>query len=367
MLKQASNRPAVSGIPSGRREIVTDQPHGGGTSPVRRSAQGSPGPGTRILPHPRPGAVARSTGSPVPTVDRSVEVPGFGCIRYRMVGRASNPPAVVLGGISADRCIDQWWSAVTGIDGGLSAHRYRLLSMDWPESAGERPTTTDRLADALAGLLDVLGIGCIDSFVGASFGAMVGLAFGARHPARLDRLVAISGAHRSTPAATAGRILQREILMTLAKLGAPERGVALARGLALTGYRPARLLDQRFFDTDPDRTINRIQGYLEYNGARFAAEFDADRYLALSSALDRHRVDPASIRCRTELIGVDSDALVPVSQLRELAGAIGRRARLHLLDSPYGHDAFLKSPDLLNPLLSSLLTEPSREKFDVRA
>lgn len=365
MLKQAPIRPAVSGNQSERRAIVPDQPHGGGKSPLRRSRPGSPGPANRILPHPRPGAVLRSTGSPVPIVDRSVEVPGFGCIRFRMVGRASNPPAVVLGGISADRCIDQWWSAVTGVDGPLSAHRYRLLSMDWPESTDGRPTTTDRLADALAGLLDVLGIGCIDSLVGASFGAMVGLAFGARHPARLDRLVAISGAHRSTPAATAGRLIQREIIAAFAELGAPERGVAIARGLALTGYRPAGIFDQRFFETDPERTISRVRGYLEYNGAQFAAEFDADRYLALSSALDRHRVDPASVGCRTELIGVHSDTLVPVSQLRELAGAIGRRARLHLLDSSYGHDAFLKSPELLNPLLSSLLTELSGENLDV--
>lgn len=366
MLKRLPNRPAVGGIQPERREIVHAPPRGGGKSPFRQLPAGSIGPGNPVLP--RPGAVAKGALDwPVPIVDRSVEVPGFGRVRFRMVGRASNPPVIVLGGISADRRADRWWSAVTGHEGALSARRYWLLSLDWPATAGDRPLTTDRLADGLAGLLDVLGIRRVESIVGASFGAMVALAFGARHPDRLDRLVAISGAHRSTPAATAGRLIQRRIIAELGRLGAPERGVALARALALTGYRPDETFDQRFFDADPDRSINRIQGYLEYNGARFAAEFDASRYLSLSSALDRHRVDPAAVRCRTELIGAESDALVPVSQLRELAGAIGTRARLHLLDSPYGHDAFLKSPDLLNPLLRRLLAETRRENSNARA
>lgn len=327
-----------------------------------------PGRRIRTIPsRPAPGSRAPACVEPMPVVDRSVEVPGIGSIRFRLIGNDSNPLAVALGGISADRRVDRWWSGVTGMGGALSARRFRLLSMNWPEPDGEGPESVDGFADALAGLLDVLGFARIHSLVGASFGAMVGLAFGARHADRLDRLIAISGAHRSTPAATAGRLIQREIIASLSRLGAPERGVALARGLALTSYRPASLFDQRFFDPDPDRTINSIQGYLEYNGGQFARQFDAARYLALSTALDRHYVDPARVRCPTELIGVHSDTLVPVSQLRELAGAIGIRARLHLLDSPYGHDAFLKSTELLNPLLARLLDKSSRESTHVRA
>lgn len=284
-------------------------------------------------------------------------------LRWRISGNASGPLLIVLGGISADRQIDRWWPGVAGPSGALSAERFQRLSIDWPDPCAGRAHDTgaalavDDIADALAGLLDALGIDCADAVVGASFGAMVGLSLAARHPQRLERLVAVSGAHRSTPAATAGRLIQRKIIETLADLGDPVEGVALARGLALTSYRPAGLFDQRFFDSDPERTLESIGRYLEHNGSRFAAGFDAGRYLALSSALDRHRVDPKSIRCRTDLIGVTSDTLVPVAQLRELAGAIGMRARLHLIDSPFGHDAFLKSPELLNPLLENLLAD----------
>lgn len=292
-------------------------------------------------------------------VDRTVELSGSRRVSCRLTGKSSRPLAIVLGGISADRQIDRWWPDVTGPEGPLSGDRFRRLSIDWP--VAEEGAAVDDFADCLAEVLDAMGIGCVSAFVGASFGAMVGLAFAARHPDRIGRLIAISGAHRSTPAATAGRLIQRRIIESLGSLGNPARGVALARSLALTAYRPPGLFDQRFYEPDPEETLARLEQYLEYNGAAFAERFDAQRYLVLSSALDRHCVDPASIRCRTDLIGVTSDGLVPVSQLRELAGAIGIRARLHLIESPFGHDAFLKSTQLLNPLLVRLLAGSAGE------
>lgn len=293
------------------------------------------------------------------TIDRTLRLDGPGKVRFRLSGNESGPLAIVLGGISADRQIDRWWPEVTGTEGALSGNLFRRLSIDWPVPEDDSKTAVEDLADSLAVILDALSVARAEAFVGASFGAMVGLAFAARHPGRIERLIAISGAHRSTPAATAGRLIQRRIIESLAQSGSPDRGVALARSLALTSYRPAGLFDQQFYNIDPGETLARIDQYLDYNGTSFARQFDADRYLALSSALDRHCVEPASIRCRTELIGSTSDELVPLSQLRELAGAIGIRARLHLIDSPFGHDAFLKSTQLLNPLLERLLTEPN--------
>lgn len=293
--------------------------------------------------------------------DRMLKLEGFPTVRYRLSGCESRPLAIVLGGISADRKIDRWWPDLTGAQGALSTTRFRQLSVDWPLPEHGGPVAVDELADLMAAVLDSLSVARVEVLVGASFGAMVGLAFAARHPDRLRRLVAISGAHRSSPAATAGRLIQRRIIESLARLGEPEHGVALARSLALTSYRPAGLFDSRFYDADPRETLATIAQYFEHNGSSFAGRFDAKRYLALSTALDLHCVNPASIRCRTDLVAVTTDGLVPVSQLRELAGAIGIRARLHLLDSPFGHDAFLKSPQLLNPLLKRVLREPCGE------
>ncbi|MDT8449430.1 MAG: alpha/beta fold hydrolase, partial [Wenzhouxiangellaceae bacterium] len=135
---------------------------------------------------------------------------GFGePVRYRLHGNPSCAPIAVLGGISADRFCERWWSPVVGPDGALDPRHRRILSFDWlatgTAAAGE-VSTADQ-ADALARVLDHLGMERMEALVGASYGAMVGLAFAARHPARLGRLIAISGAHRSTPSATARRLV----------------------------------------------------------------------------------------------------------------------------------------------------------------
>ena len=100
-------------------------------------------------------------------------------------------------------------------------------------------------ADAIAALLLELGIRRLHAFVGASYGAMVGLAFAARHPERVRRLVAIAGAHRAHPLAIAVRNLQREIV----RLGRTPRrrgaGLDLARRLAMTTYRGEREFAER--------------------------------------------------------------------------------------------------------------------------
>ncbi|MDT8408960.1 MAG: alpha/beta fold hydrolase [Wenzhouxiangellaceae bacterium] len=294
-----------------------------------------------------------------PPVDASVAHPRLGTIRYRTLGEPGLAPLVVVGGISADRKVDHWWPDITaGDEGGLSPRRFRLISIDWlAQLRCGRPVQTGDQADALLAVINDLGLDRIEALVGASYGAMVGLAFAARHGRSLGRLIAISGAHRSRAAATAGRLIQRSIITAAIEHGRPELGVALARTLALTSYRPESLFERRFFDDDPAVTMASLHRYLDYNGERFAGHFDAGRYLALSESLDRHRVEPDRITCPVELIAATSDTLVPLTQMRALAGAIGLNARLHVIDSPFGHDAFLKSPERINPLLARLLAD----------
>lgn len=287
--------------------------------------------------------------------DRQIARPRLGRIHYRVIGQHGRPLIAVLGGISADRRIDQWWREMVCVDAALDPERYRLVGIDWLDRLPDarRVDTADQAA-ALAALLEALGEKRYAAIVGSSFGAMVGLAFAQHHPERIDHLIAISGAHRSTPSATAQRVLQRHVIRALARDGKAQRGLALARALALTGYRPDALFDQRFHDPDPLRVIEGLESYLDFNGRRFARTFDVERYLALSEAIDRHFVAPESIGCPVDLVGTPSDRLVPLAQLRALAGAIGFHARLHCIDSPFGHDAFLKSPDLIGPVLKQI-------------
>ena len=62
----------------------------------------------------------------------------------------------------------------------------------------------------------------------------------------------------------------------------------------------------------------------------------------------------------TTLIGFSSDRLVPLSDLCELQRRCGAPAPLHVIDSRYGHDAFLKEPDKIGPLIADALDIGSR-------
>ena len=276
-------------------------------------------------------------------------------VRYRLVGRRHNPVVPVLGGISADRRVDEWWVDLSGTGCALDPERYRLLSFDWHSCDDGRAVHSSDQALILARLFDELGIDRVETLVGASYGAMVGLAFAAQFPHRLGRLVAISGPHQSHPMSTARRLVQRDILRLAAECRTPDRGVALARALALTTYRPPELFEQRFAQTDAQARLDDLHGYLRHVGSSFACRFDLNRYLSLSESMDLHQVDPQKIGCETHLVAVDTDELVPESQLEQLAGEIHGRVRLHRLRSVYGHDAFLKEPEVFNRLIRCIV------------
>lgn len=290
-------------------------------------------------------------------------------LHWQLVGPAGAPVIVALGGISADRQVcapaphaaPGWWEDLAGAGRALDTDRLRVLGIDWldRESLGavDAVASTDQ-ADALAALLDVLGIGRLAAVVGASYGAMVGLAFAERHGGRLGQLVAISGAHRAHPMATAQRAIQRAIVRFGIERGDPAQGLALARALAMTSYRGAAEFAERFAAPariEQGRVRFAVEDYLEAAGARFTARFAPERFLDLSESIDLHAVDPRAIAVPTTVVAVDGDRLVPREDLVELTAQLAGPARLVTLASRYGHDAFLKEPEQIGRVLRAAL------------
>ena len=266
-------------------------------------------------------------------------------IRWSLHGPESAPWVVVQGGISADREVAAdasagapgWWSGIVGPG----------LAIDSRDQA-----------EAIAALLDAFEVRCVRAFVGASYGAMVGLAFAALHPCRLARLVAISGAHRAHPLSIALRNLQRGIVRLATDAGDARAGLDLARRLAMTTYRSEREFAERC-GGEPAFCGGRYrfaeEDWLAAVGARFAERFDPERFLSLSESIDLHRVDPGEVRVPTALVGIPGDRVVPLADLCELQRACGAPATLHVIDSRYGHDAFLKEPIAIGNLLRETL------------
>ena len=293
-------------------------------------------------------------------------------VRYQWMGAPGAPTIIVQGGISADRHVagseegtSGWWSELVGHGQAIDLAHCRVLSIDWLTPSdfenAPRAISSEDQADALAALVDALGIGSVAAFIGSSYGAMTALAFAARHPDKLEKLVLLAGAHRAHPMSTAQRAIQRQILRLGQASGQIDQALSLARQLAMTTYRGSEEFARRF-DGAPDYREGRfhfpVEDYLEHAGRRFVERFDLERFLALSESIDLHDIAPESITVPATLIGFPSDRLVPLADLCELQRRLRGSATLEVVDSPYGHDAFLKETNKLAPLLRQAV--PSR-------
>lgn len=292
-----------------------------------------------------------------------------GVLAWERQGRADAPAVVVLGGISAGRHLSAhaavpgpgWWEGVVGAGLGVDTERCQVLSIDWLGGAGASSgprtdgpafpqVTVGDQASALAALLDELGIARLHALVGASFGGMVGLAFAARFPERVGRLCCIAAAEAPHPMATAFRSVQRQIVTLAGERGRERDGVVLARALAMATYRGRPEFAARFRDRP-----GAVADYLLARGEEFADRFPAAAFVALSAAIDRHRVSPEQVQVPTWLFGFDTDQIVPPEQLAALAARLPRLRRHRVLASRFGHDGFLKETAQLRPLLREVL------------
>ena len=292
-------------------------------------------------------------------------------IAWECHGATDAPVVIVQGGISATRHAaasaahpeSGWWEAQVGPGRAIDPVRCRVFSIDWLGADGALDCTLDPAdqADALASVLDALGIARVRAFVGASYGAMVGLQFAARHGARLGRLVAISGAHRSHPQVTALRVIQRRIVALGRSEGGVREALAIARSLAVIGYRTGDEFGARF-DAAPAVDAHgarfAVEDYFDCIGPRFVARFTPTAYLRLSESIDLQRVAPEALNVPTDLVAVAQDQIVPLGDLECLA-AQAPRCRLHVIDSRYGHDAFLKETQAIDAVLRAALGDAS--------
>ncbi|MGH7650562.1 MAG: homoserine O-succinyltransferase MetX [Gemmatimonadaceae bacterium] len=305
---------------------------------------------------------------------------GFGCgfvssvvergaesISYELVGPEGGHVVAVLGGISATRHVTSsetdprrgWWQDVVGHGRAIDTSKFRVISIDylWRRN-GVAPVTTDDQAHALAKALDHAGIDRVHAVVGASYGGMVALAFGAAFPTRCERLIVISAAHESDPMATALRHLQRRVVDLGAAVGRERDALSIARGIAMTSYLTPRYFEERLADEGPSDTStieDRIGRYLASRGEQFAGGWTSDKYNSLSLSLDLHRVRPEDVVVPTTVVAVSSDRLVPIAQSRELARRLGGAAQLIELDSSLGHDAFLGDWPRIAPFINELV------------
>jgi homoserine O-acetyltransferase/O-succinyltransferase len=289
-------------------------------------------------------------------------------IRYELTGKEDAPLLLVAGGISAGRHVianaaddsDGWWQSQPST---FASHR--VLAIDWVGADGalDRPIDPADQAAALIATVDHLGLRSAAGFVGASYGAMVGMHLSATAAERVRTLLAISAAHQAHPFATALRATQRQAIELGERLGDPAAGVGLARKLAIISYRTPQEFADRFsapMTIDQGRAHATSESYLDHMGRRHSDRMTAVAYRRLSESIDLHRIDPALITIPTTFVAVLSDQLVPADDIEACARA-APRGRFVAIPSLYGHDAFLKEQAAVAQIISTFLNSLEKQ------
>ena len=318
--------------------------------------------------------IAAIRPDPDECIDFEVAVPAHlaprlgATVRATLTGAHDAPLVVALGGISADRFAMKkpcggtgWWKGLVGEGCVVDSSRYRVLGFDFAADAtGSTAPSTREQAEVLAAILDAIGADRADAMIGASYGAMIALAFAEAFPDRVSRLVVVSAADRPHPSATAMRELQRRTVALGLANGQGEEALGIARGIAMMTYRTRDEFAERFEGgLHEENPLGRTDcgDYLRARGAAYPQVMSPERFLSLSASIDRHKVDPAAIHVRVLLIGATSDQLVPPADMQRLAGRLAGPTDFHLLDSFYGHDMFLKNADQVAALVAPFLKE----------
>ncbi len=236
-------------------------------------------------------------------------------------------------------------------------------------------------------LLEHLGVRRLAAVAGGSIGGQQALEWALTYPGMVRNVVVVAATAALTAQAVAFSEVERQAIMLDPQWrqgdympgAGPGAGLAIARMLAMITYQSEEGMQMRF-DRQAAGAMHipspsgeadlggrfDVEGYLYYQGASLARRFDANSYLYISRAMDLYdasegyaSLEAALRRLRSNmlLIGIRSDFLFPAAQVRSLADqvrSLGGKATYTELDSPHGHDAFLKEWQQMTAALSLL-------------
>jgi homoserine O-acetyltransferase len=281
---------------------------------------------------------------------------------------------------------DRWCAVATNVLGGFRGSTGpSSIAPDGKPWGSRFPQVSVRdQVEADIAALAALGITDVAAVVGGSMGGARALEWVVGHPDNVRAALVLAVGGR----ATADQIGTQSSQVAAIKSDpawqngdyygtgrSPDVGVEIARRFAHLTYRGEAEMDARFAndpqgDEDPlSGGRYSVQSYLEYQGRKLLARFDAGTYVALTDALSSHDVGrgrggvEAALRgCPVPVVvgGITSDRLYPLRLQEELAELLPGCTELNVVDSKYGHDGFLLETEVVGKLIRQTLELASR-------
>ncbi len=296
-----------------------------------------------------------------------------------------------------------WWDIMIGPGKAFDTEKYFVICSNCiggcmgstgPSSVNPRtgkPYAMDfpiiTIADmvkAQKALIDHLGIKKLLAVSGGSMGGMQVLEWATAYPDMVRSAIPIATtSHLSAQGIAFNEVGRRAIMYDPHWNGgnyyggeSPSRGLAIARMIGHITYLSDESMRRKFGRKLQDRkelsydflADFQVESYLHYQGDRFTQRFDANSYLYITKAIDyfdlADKGDGSLVRAFSNvkssflIIAFSSDWLYPPYQNKEVADALRAhdlKVSYCILESTYGHDAFLLESEHQTHLISYLL------------
>jgi homoserine O-acetyltransferase len=217
-------------------------------------------------------------------------------------------------------------------------------------------------------LVNFLGIDTLFAVAGGSLGGMQALEWGVTYPDKVRHVIAIATAGKITPMAIAFNTIARFAITKDPNYNEgnyydgkpPKDGLAIGRMAGHITYLSDAAFNRKFgrryatFEGIYDfGGFFEVENYLRHNGYKFTERFDANTYLYLLKAMDifdltygfsSYEEALSRITSKTLFITFTSDFLFPdylTKEMTDIMAAAGNKPVWEIIESDYGHDAFL--------------------------
>lgn len=304
---------------------------------------------------------------------------------------AKDNAVLVCHALSGDSHAIGWWSRLVGPGKPIDTDRYFVIganalggcqgttgpaSLDRegkPYQTSFPLVTVGDMVEVQKRLVKALGIDCLHAVAGGSMGGMQALEWTRRGSVKKAFVTASCTAHNAMQIALneAGRqAVMRDPKWQGGRYSfddPPRHGLSVARMIGHISFLSEDSFEAKFgrglqgkerFDYKLG-TEFQVESYLSYQGDKFTQRFDPNSFLYLTRAIDYYECDSLKgSKSEYLFVSFSSDWLYPSRQseaMNRLAHAFGLKSAHHVIDLPYGHDAFLLDGELQGALLRGFL------------